>query len=207
MNHLLEQLFKTTASRYTENQSLSEKLWREVEKNYSEKKRYYHNLSHLENLYSELSAARTLIEDWDTTVFALFYHDIIYRATANDNEEKSAALAKIRLQEIGYPFQKIEKCEQLILATKGHTLSTENDINLFTDADLSVLGKPWPVFDTYCHNVRREYSIYPDFLYNPGRKKVLVHFQGMHRIFKTSHFYDLYEAQARENLKKEIAEL
>jgi predicted metal-dependent HD superfamily phosphohydrolase len=55
--------------------------------------------------------------------------------------------------------------------------------------------------------VRREYSIYPDLLYKPGRKKVLQHFLNMEHIFKTIHFYTLYEQNARNNLNREIAEL
>ena len=63
------------------------------------------------------------------------------------------------------------------------------------------------LYDTYCQQVRKEYSIYPDFLYKPGRKKVLEHFLNMERIFKTTYFFDLYEAQARENLRRELSSL
>jgi predicted metal-dependent HD superfamily phosphohydrolase len=42
--------------------------------------------------------------------------------------------------------------------------------------------------------------MYPDFLYKPGRRKVLTHFLEMERIFKSDHFYQKYEEQARKNL-------
>jgi predicted metal-dependent HD superfamily phosphohydrolase len=90
------------------------------------------------------------------------------------------------------------------MATKGHTFSDDPDTNLFTDADLSVLGKPWPTYEAYFKNVRKEYAIYPDFLYKPGRKKVLQHFLTMPRIFKTEYFYDAYESNARENITREL---
>jgi predicted metal-dependent HD superfamily phosphohydrolase len=41
-------------------------------------------------------------------------------------------------------------------------------------------------------------------MYNPVRKKVLLHFLSMERIFKTDYFYTHFEKQARENLQKEM---
>ncbi|MFD2921463.1 hypothetical protein ACFS6H_17175 [Terrimonas rubra] len=97
----------------------------------------------------------------------------------------------------------ISNCAAQILATKAHQASTDPDTNYFTDADLSILGQPWEVYETYYKNVRKEYAMYPDFLYNPGRKKVLQHFLSMDRIFKTNHFFGLLEAPARANLQRE----
>jgi hypothetical protein len=46
-----------------------------------------------------------------------------------------------------------------------------------------------------------------DFLYNPGRKKVLKHFLDMKTIFKTAYFQEKYERQARINLASEMETL
>jgi len=75
---------------------------------------------------------------------------------------------------------------------------------LFTDADLSILGQSWEVYFTYSKHVRKEYGQYPLFLYKKGRKKVLKHFLDMERIFKTDHFFELYEKHARVNLQREL---
>ena len=158
----------------------------------------------MENLYNQLSSVKEEIEDWDTILFTLFYHDLVYNASKKDNEEKSAELAKKRLLSIGYPENKIENCVLQILATKDHSRNKNNDTNLFTDADLSVLGMDWEVYEEYYKNVRKEYSIYPDFLYNLGRKKVLNYFLGMEKIFKTETFASKYEVSARKNLAKEL---
>ncbi|MDX2245424.1 MAG: hypothetical protein SF052_01505 [Bacteroidia bacterium] len=83
-------------------------------------------------------------------------------------------------------------------------MSPDNDTNLFTDADLSILGQKREIYHAYSTNVRKEYAIYPDILYNPGRKKVLQHFLAMEQIFKTPHFQEKYEAQARANLEEEL---
>lgn len=200
----LKQTFLQLTQKYSNDNRLTETLWNEIEKNYSGKKRFYHTLAHLENLYNQLFAVKAEIEDWDTILFTLFYHDVVYNASKKDNEEKSAGLAKERLSSIGYPKDKIEKCVLEILATKQHSKNKSNDTNLFTDADLSVLGMDWEVYEEYYKNVRKEYSIYPDFLYNPGRKKVLNHFLSMEEIFKTKVFSSKYEASARVNLAKEL---
>ena len=200
----LKVIFFELIQKYTNDQRLIEPLWTEIEKNYSKKKRHYHNLTHLENLYFQLSKVKSEIDDWDTLLFSLFYHDVIYNASKRDNEEKSADLAKENLLLIAYPIDKINTCYEQIMATKSHSVSDNNDTNLFTDADLSILGQGWDVYSIYCQQVRKEYSVYPDFLYNPGRKKVLQHFLSMDRIFKTDYFFEKFEKQARENLQGEL---
>lgn len=202
----LAETFIQLALRYT-NAATAKKMWDEIALAYSHKNRHYHNLNHLENMYNELLGVQHAISDWDTVLFALFYHDAIYSATKKDNEEKSSKMAISRLREIGYDIVKTSFCHELIMATKHHASSSVNDINLFTDADLSILGKPWAEYEAYCLNVRKEYSIYPDLLYNPGRKKALQHFLEMEHIFKTPHFKDRFEAQARKNITQEIDRL
>ena len=80
----------------------------------------------------------------------------------------------------------------------------DTDTNLFTDADLAILGTDWNSYKKYYQQIRKEYSIYPDMIYNPGRKKVLHHFLHMERIYKTVWFYNRYEQQAIINLEKEL---
>lgn len=65
----------------------------------------------------------------------------------------------------------------------------------------------WEVYEAYAAAVRKEYSIYPDLVYRPGRKKVLEAFLGMERIYKTDYFFRRLEATAKENMKKEIMAL
>lgn len=81
------------------------------------------------------------------------------------------------------------------------------DAALFIDADLSILGKSPPVYNSYSKQIRQEYAVYPDTLYLPGRKKVILHFLEMPRIYKTDFFYEKYEEQARKNLRREWKDL
>lgn len=133
-----------------------------------------------------------------------FNNYAIYDSTKSDNEEQSAELAEKHMNELSVPSERIEKCVQQIIATKSHEVSENNDTNLFTDADLSILGQPWEEYSRYAQNVRKEYSQYPQLIYTSGRKKVLRHFLEMKRIYKTDWFFEKYEQQARENLEREL---
>jgi predicted metal-dependent HD superfamily phosphohydrolase len=201
---VLKETFTRLLTNYTDNDRLTNELWTEIEKNYSSKKRHYHTLQHLDNLLAQLTEVKGEIQNWETILFTLYYHDIIYNSLKSDNEEKSAELAEKRMKQISVSNDKIGLCKEQILATKSHIQSTNSDTNYFTDADLSVLGQTWETYSLYYKNVRKEYSIYPDLVYNPGRKKVLNHFLTMDRIFKTGFFYKKFERQAKQNLQKEM---
>jgi predicted metal-dependent HD superfamily phosphohydrolase len=201
---MLKETFYALASEYCNDRRLIETCWAEIEKNYSHPKRHYHTLEHLNNLLSVLQEVRSSVSDWNCILFTLFYHDAIYNALKSDNEEKSAELAAQRLMELNVPSAMIGRCVNQILATKQHQVNPDEDANFFTDADLSILGSEWNVYSQYASGVRKEYSMYPDLLYKPGRRKVLQHFLKMERIFKTDYFFSKFEAHARKNLEQEL---
>ncbi|TDS17104.1 putative metal-dependent HD superfamily phosphohydrolase [Maribacter caenipelagi] len=204
---MLRETFIKLMTKYTADKDLMNVLWAEIEKNYSSKKRHYHTLQHLDNLHSQLTIVKREIKNWETILFTLYYHDIIYSSTKSNNEEKSAELAEKRMKKISVSNEIIEQCKKQILATKSHSKSIDSDTNYFIDADLSVLGQSWETYSLYFKNVRKEYGIYPTFMYNSGRKKVLNHFLSMDRIFKTDFFYNKFETQAKQNLQQELQSL
>lgn len=204
---VLKETFFNLLLNFTDKKSLTIALWNEIEQNYSDKKRYYHTLSHLDSLLNQLIEVKDKIESWETVLFTLFYHDIIYNVLKSDNEEQSAKLAEKRMKQINVPSQLIENCKSQILATKNHLENSNSDINRFIDADLSILGQNLETYTTYFNNVRKEYSLYPKLIYNPGRKKVLKHFLEMAKIFKTDYFYSKFENQAKLNLQTELEQL
>lgn len=111
------------------------------------------------------------------------------------------------LEACGGPSPIALACSAQILATKKHEWSSAADTNYFTDADLSILGSSASAYTTYCQQIRQEYSKFPDLLYRPGRRKVLKQFLEMSFIFKTEHFRNLHETQARFNIRVELASL
>lgn len=178
--------------------------WLELEKAYSQKPRHYHNLTHLEEMFACFNTYKAELQFPDEVLYALFYHDIIYKSTRKDNELKSAERAVALLPED--PKTNKQRIFDMIVATKDHVAATEDEKWLI-DFDLRILAKEWEDYKVYCLQIRKEYSIYPDFLYNPGRKKALQHFLEKEFLYQTQTFRTLYEAKARENIQKEISTL
>lgn len=200
---LREIFFQLTANYTRDNEKVSE-CWNEIELAYLNSGRHYHNLEHLAHLFTQLTPVKDSIKHWDAILFALFYHDIVYNTLLSNNEAKSAKHAEKRMKEMNVPGELVKLCGEYILATKTHPQTSDEDINFFTDADLSVLGASADKYLLYSKQIRKEYSLYPDRLYVHGRKKVLEHFLFMKRIYKTDFFFDQYELQARRNLQEEL---
>ncbi len=204
---MLTDTFLQLVKKYSKDHELANNLWLEIFTKYSEPKRQYHTISHLAAMITELKEVKDHIIDWDTTLFALFYHDSIYKASSSTNEADSAKLATQRLKEIAFPAEKIAKCANMILATKQHEWAADSDTNYLTDADLAILGSNQYDYQKYTEQIREEYSIYPDFMYSTGRKKALNHFLQMKAIYKTEYFTKKYEEQARLNMANELKTL
>ncbi len=201
---MLKLIYIELLKNYTDDNSLRNELWNEIEQLYSDKKRHYHNLLHLENLLNELLEVKDKIENWNTILFTLFYHDIIYNVLKSDNEEQSAELAEKRMKQINVPIQIIEKCKSQILATKKHIDNSDIDTNFFIDADLSILGKDNETYSLYKKNVRLEYLYYPSVIYKHGRAQVLDSFRNFDRVYKTDYFSTKYEQNAKRNIDSEV---
>ncbi|MGO4293714.1 HD domain-containing protein [Chitinophaga sp. RAB17] len=172
---------------------------------YQEEKRHYHDISHILQLVSLQQAYTDRILDNEVVLFSIFFHDIIYNAQRSDNEEMSAAAAVTHLRKIGFPAEKTTAVNDFIIATKTHINPQNNpDLDYFLDFDLQILGASPEAYQQYTRQIRQEYSIYPDLLYKPGRKRVLQHFLEMPAIFRTPVFRELYEESARNNIQAEI---
>lgn len=202
---MIKEKFLNLIRKYSENEDYNLECWNEVENNYSVKSRHYHNLEHLKNMLSELDKIQSEVKDIDCLLFAIYYHDIIYKPNKSNNEYQSAITFKNRIDKTS--FDKLNECMSQIEATKEHKISDNYDTNILLDLDLSILGKSSKEYKTYSENIRKEYQIYPDFMYRKGRKKVLKNILELNFIYKTDYFKQLYENQARENLKLELKQL
>jgi len=202
---MIKQKFLNLIRKYSENEDYNLECWNEIENNYSSKSRHYHNLEHLENMLSELNKIKLEVKNLDCLLFAIYYHDIIYKSTKSNNEHQSALIFNNRIAKTS--FDKLSECMSQIKATKEHKISDDNDTNILLDIDLSVLGKKPEEYKKYSESIRKEYHIYPDFMYRRGRKKVLKSILELDFIYKTAFFKQEYEIQAKENLKLEIKQL
>jgi len=199
---MLKKRFKTLCKNYTDNEKIIELLWEKIEIKYTNPNRYYHSLEHLEYIYKELEE----IELNHILEFSIFYHDIIYDVKNRDNEEQSAKIATIELSKLNVPENIKREVSQLILETKTHQANSEQN-RLFLDADLAILGDNYVEYRNYICNIRKEYTIYNDEIYNSGRMKVLEKFLEKEKIYQSEYFYEKYEKKAKYNLSKEYKEI
>ena len=180
-------------------------LWHDLEKAYSAKSRHYHNFNHLKEMIELFDIYHSHLKNHNEVLYSIFYHDYIYKATRKDNELKSAEhalaiLSNAVLLDKQFVFD-------AICATQLHQHNEIEDINWLIDFDLEILSKDWEAYQTYCGQIRKEYKIYPDFLYKPGRKKALEHFLEQEFIYKTEIFRNLFDEKAKANIKREISAL
>lgn len=175
---------------------------------YSASGRHYHDLGHLSDLICFQQQYAPMIMDNDSMLYAIYFHDLIYKVTRKDNELKSAEEAAAYLTKIGYPDDKTQKVYRFIMATAGHqNPMADPDLDFLLDFDLHILGAQPERYETYIKQVRKEYDIYPGFMYRRGRKKVLQHFLAQEAIYRTAAFREKYELKARENLERELERL
>jgi len=184
-------------------------LWTELHKHYTSKKRHYHNLHHLNAMFIELEKHEDQLEDPEILKFSVWYHDIIYNSAKSSNEELSAQKAENILSSLNMDAKRTERCFNQIIATKTHTLQgdEDQDLKLLLDIDLEVLGRTWEAYQSYTTQIRKEYSIYPWFIYKRGRKKALTSLLQRDAIYHTELYRKKLEFTARQNIKREINEL
>lgn len=176
--------------------------WLDLEKAYSGKPRHYHNLTHIAAMIESFETYRDKLDKPNEILFSIFYHDYIYKSSKKDNEFKSAEFALSILPE-NSSFDR-QLVFDAICATQLHQHNANEDINWLIDFDLKILARDWEDYKIYFEQIRKEYRIYPDFLYKPGRAKALKHFLENEFIFQTEEFRNLYEEKARVNIEKEI---
>jgi predicted metal-dependent HD superfamily phosphohydrolase len=186
-------------------------VWNNVKRAYAG--RAYHNLSHLNEMLMHLGGFRKQgIKPQDPLIFgiALVYHDIVYKPTRSNNEERSAQSAtKLLRRNTGLSDERIHNCRRLILATKHHQLQEKDppDTGLLIDLDLAVLARPAADYDRYAAAIRKEYWMVPGFVYRKERTRVLTALLDRPHIYQTEHGRSAYEAAARENLWRELRQL
>lgn len=182
-----------------------DKHWQNLENAYSSKFRHYHNLTHLSEMLDCFETYKKHLQFPNEVLYALFYHDYVYSSTQKDNELKSAEFAIQLLRE----NIKVDKqiIFDTILATKEHISTGVEDEKWLIDFDLKVLAKEPEAYVNYAKQIRKEFSIYPDLLYNPGRKKALKHFLEKEFIYQTDIFRKKFELEARTNMQEEIDHL
>jgi predicted metal-dependent HD superfamily phosphohydrolase len=169
---------------------------------YHEPTRHYHNADHIRDCLEQLDRERGLAQEPDAVEFALWFHDAVYRPSAGDNEERSAAWADEALSSAGAPESLRTRVRSLVLATRHGEPAVDPDERLISDVDLSILGREPSVFDEFERRIRQEYSWVPAPLYRVERGRMLRRFLARDPLYLTSPFRERYEASAKRNLAR-----
>jgi predicted metal-dependent HD superfamily phosphohydrolase len=184
---------------------LTEELREDLLARWSETHRRHHNVAHLHEMLDAIGLlAESGIEfDREAVELAAWFHDAIYDIGREDNEDRSAELARELLATS--PVR--DEVVRLVLVTKTHEVA-DDDVNgaVLSDADLSVLGSAPLRYRAYAAAVREEYADVPDEVFKPARAQVLsALLEG--QLFHTAAGRQLWEQRARRNVTEEIAAL
>ena len=196
------------SSFYTSDNDIKENSFQIINDRYSEKSRFYHNLSHVKTLLDLLESLGNKPQNRNAIRFSIWFHDVVYDTKANDNEAESARLASQMMSKLHVDVETIGVVSSLILATKNHSgdnLSEDN--KLFLDMDLAILGMREEIYSKYSRAIREEYFWVPELIYRRERRKVLESFLAREAIYFTDEMKKRFEEQARKNINGEINSL
>jgi predicted metal-dependent HD superfamily phosphohydrolase len=182
-------------------------VFEELIRAYSSADRFYHNLKHIEDCLSLFDQTRFLAAHPEEVELAIWFHDAVYDTRRNDNEQKSAEWAKSVIIQAWLDHDIAERISRSILATRHDIEVTGADAQLMIDIDLSILGWEPDVFWRYEENIRKEYAWVSENIFRQKRIEILHGFLDRQHIYYREKYREMFEEQARTNLKQAIAKL
>lgn len=137
---------------------------------------------------------------------AFWFHDAVHHNSTPDDELASAALARDLLG--GLPIAEVDQVCRLILVTVDHAPHPADEAGgRMADADLHGLGLPW---ERYLHNVaaiRAELPALSPAEWVERRRRFVERMLSRGSVFHTQTGLELWELQARHNLRRELDQL
>lgn len=176
---------------------------------WSEPQRQYHTVAHLTAVLDVVDRFSDLAPHPERVRLAAWMHDAVYdpRALGDANERDSAEFAEGLLTTLGVPEDGAAEVARLVGLTAGHaTDASDPDGELLCDADLAVLAGDDEQYAAYTAAVRREYAHVPDEDFKAGRAQVLKALLELPSIYRLAPLREQWEARARANLERELAE-
>jgi predicted metal-dependent HD superfamily phosphohydrolase len=176
---------------------------------YLEEHRYYHNWNHILNgfyLFAKYYENEIPVH----IIIAWLFHDIVYIAGSNDSEKSSSVLL-LTLMRNKFPFilkkykNDINKSLIYIESTISHKNNTDDvELDIFLDVDMSYLGESWHHFSKCREQIRKEFIIFDDKLFNNGSIKFCKSLLKRDNVFISEYFINKYEVRCKENLNEYI---
>lgn len=167
---------------------------------YNEPQRVYHTLNHVEHCLTHFDKIRVYLQNPQAVELAIWFHDVIYKPGAADNEQLSADFfMETTLNLFEDSFR--NTVYQHIMATVHCGTDIDNsDTKYMVDIDLSSFALPWPEFLRDSNKVREEMGSLSDEVYYRKQSAFQSNLLDQPRFFKSDYFYENYEEQARRNL-------
>ena len=189
----------------------TDQLWDFVQGAYSEPWRHYHNSNHITHCLKELEEVKKLLRFPLAAELAIWYHDIIYIPGSKLNEKMSAQVAAYNVQLMSVPEPVMTGLHLgtglgLVNLIEGKPLPEQRgDWKYFRDIDYGIFAKSPDEYDEYVRNIYLEYlPVYSKNEIKQGRKLFLEKL--LRKIFLTEYYRDLHGREAKENIKRELAE-
>jgi predicted metal-dependent HD superfamily phosphohydrolase len=178
--------------------------WAAVVGAWSEPHRRYHDLAHLAAVLGIVDQLADAADDPAAVRLAAWYHDVAYDPQRSDNEEVSAARARIGLLGL-VDDATVAEVQRLVLLTAGHD-PAPGDANgaVLCDADLAVLASPPEAYAAYASAVREEYAHLSDEAFTAGRTAVLEELLALPALYRLPATAARWTDRARANLTAEL---
>ena len=174
---------------------------------YSGPNRHYHSMTHVYSCLNLLDGLPVSGQTKDILEFATWFHDYIYDPQSDTNELESAEFASNWLAAQNVPYANEVKEIIELTADHGNEVLTDDVQQIFHDLDMAILGANSDDYMHYARSIRKEYEHLTDKEYRTGRASFLSAVDKKEAIYKTDAFRDLFELNARENIRSELANL
>lgn len=179
--------------------------------------RHYHDIGHVATLWQRhqaLSAGTemAMAKLQPLIAAALAWHDAIYVPGRADNEARSAALWQHAAAGSALDAEAVAWVATTIAATADHlaqrgTPATQHEQALLwvLDLDLTPLGEHPEAFACNTARLAREFGAVDTVAWRCKRRRFLQRVAACPQIYRCSPIATVYEAQARQNIARELA--
>lgn len=139
---------------------------------YNESHRYYHTLSHLNDLIDQINDDKSKYteKEYEKLIISSLFHDCIYDPNSYNNEEKSADFFINCCSD--KTNDDILDIKQIILDTKTHDPNTKLSES-FCNYDMNIVERGFNDLIEWENNIREEYRNIDTKEYKMGRLKFL----------------------------------
>lgn len=184
--------------------------WIVIESLYAQPPRAYHNLGHVADcLATCLRMASIPVTSARPEIIrlAIFAHDCVYDSRRDDNEARSARVARLLARGLGLTDAQCTQVATLVLATT-HKGEPHSDAEAFIrDVDLVSLAATPEEFDANTRTIRQEYRWATDEQWRQGRSAFFRDMLARPAIYALREFREAYERAARDNLGRALRAL